>query len=67
MIKRLKIYAGDKHPHEAQQPEPWNFKPAKEPEAIKAAPAEAKPQQTEAARAPAGQAKPEDTAVKKDK
>lgn len=25
MLKRLKIYAGDAHPHEAQQPEPLKF------------------------------------------
>ncbi|ACB83828.1 50S ribosomal protein L13 [Natranaerobius thermophilus] len=23
MIKKLKVYAGDEHPHQAQQPEPW--------------------------------------------
>jgi len=26
MIKKLKVYAGDTHPHEAQQPEPLAFK-----------------------------------------
>jgi len=25
MIKKLKVYAGDKHPHDAQQPEPIKF------------------------------------------
>jgi large subunit ribosomal protein L13 len=25
MLKRLKVYAGDAHPHEAQQPEPLKF------------------------------------------
>jgi large subunit ribosomal protein L13 len=25
MIKKLKVYAGDAHPHEAQQPEPLAF------------------------------------------
>ncbi len=25
MIKKLKVYAGNKHPHEAQQPEPMKF------------------------------------------
>lgn len=25
MIKKLKVYAGDKHPHQAQQPEPITF------------------------------------------
>jgi len=25
MLKRLKVYAGDKHPHQAQQPEPLTF------------------------------------------
>ncbi len=25
MIKRLKVYAGDQHPHQAQQPQPLNF------------------------------------------
>ena len=24
MMKKLKVYAGEKHPHEAQQPEAWN-------------------------------------------
>jgi large subunit ribosomal protein L13 len=24
MIKKLKVYAGSEHPHEAQQPEAWN-------------------------------------------
>jgi len=23
MIKKMKVYAGDKHPHAAQQPKPW--------------------------------------------
>lgn len=25
MLKKLKVYAGDKHPHDAQQPEPIKF------------------------------------------
>jgi len=25
MIKKLKVYAGADHPHQAQQPEPWNL------------------------------------------
>ena len=25
MIKKLKVYAGPEHPHEAQQPEAWQF------------------------------------------
>jgi ribosomal protein L13 len=23
MVKKLKVYAGPQHPHQAQQPEPW--------------------------------------------
>jgi large subunit ribosomal protein L13 len=26
MIKKLKVYAGPEHPHEAQQPQPFEFK-----------------------------------------
>jgi len=26
MIRKLKVYAGSEHPHEAQQPETWNLK-----------------------------------------
>ncbi len=26
MIRKLKVYAGSEHPHEAQQPETWNIK-----------------------------------------
>jgi large subunit ribosomal protein L13 len=25
MFKKMKIYAGSAHPHEAQQPKPWQF------------------------------------------
>lgn len=25
MFKKLKVYAGAEHPHEAQQPQPWEF------------------------------------------
>ena len=25
MLKKLKVYAGDAHPHQAQQPVPWTF------------------------------------------
>jgi large subunit ribosomal protein L13 len=25
IIKKLKVYAGAEHPHQAQQPEPWNL------------------------------------------
>lgn len=25
MIKKLKVYRGEKHPHQAQQPETWDF------------------------------------------
>ena len=25
MLKKLKVYRGDKHPHAAQQPQPWAF------------------------------------------
>ncbi len=25
MFKKLKVYAGGEHPHEAQQPKPWEF------------------------------------------
>ncbi len=27
MFKKLKIYPGDRHPHEAQQPAPWVYNP----------------------------------------
>jgi len=27
MLKKLKVYAGPEHPHEAQQPEPWQPDP----------------------------------------
>lgn len=27
MFKKLKIYPGDRHPHEAQQPAPWAYNP----------------------------------------
>jgi len=25
MLKKLKVYAGPTHPHQAQQPQPWSF------------------------------------------
>lgn len=25
LFKKLKVYAGDQHPHEAQKPQPWEF------------------------------------------
>jgi large subunit ribosomal protein L13 len=29
MFQKLKVYAGDKHPHQAQQPQPVTLKPKK--------------------------------------